>query len=66
MAQGPAVALAYQEVHKRQAQLKSTAWKVWLVLGDCTLIGLAPVLVHMAKDAEGHYAFRCMQEQRPR
>ena len=33
--------------------------QVWLVLGDCTLIGLAPVLVHMAKDAQGHYAFRC-------
>lgn len=32
--------------------------QVWLVLGDCTLIGLAPVLVHMAKDAQGHYAFR--------
>jgi len=31
---------------------------VWLVLGDCTLIGLAPVLVHMAKDSEGHYPFR--------
>lgn len=63
--QGP-VALAYREVHKRPAALKSTAWKVWLVLGDCTLIGLAPVLVHMAKDAEGHYAFRCAHEQQAR
>lgn len=35
--------------------------QVWLVLGDCTLIGLAPVLVHMAKDKDGHYPFRCEQ-----
>ena len=26
--------------------------KVWMVCGDCLLIGLAPVLVHMAKDPE--------------
>lgn len=32
--------------------------QVWLVLGDCTLIGLAPVLVHLAKDADGSYPFR--------
>ncbi len=31
--------------------------QVWLVLGDCTLIGLAPVLVQAAKDADGHYGF---------
>jgi hypothetical protein len=55
---GQPVALAYQDVHKRPAQLKGSAWKVWLVLGDCTLIGLAPVLVHMAKDKDGHYPFR--------
>ena len=38
---------------------RTRRWQVWLVLGDCTLIGLAPVLVHMAKDSEGHYPFRC-------
>ncbi|KAI7844758.1 hypothetical protein COHA_001640 [Chlorella ohadii] len=54
---GQPVALAYQDVHKRPSPLKGSAWKVWLVLGDCTLIGLAPVLVHMAKDSEGHYPF---------
>lgn len=32
--------------------------KVWMVCGDCLLIGLAPVLVHMAKDpATGKFAF---------
>ena len=51
------VALAYQEVHKRPAALQGGAWKVWLVLGDCTLIGLSPVLVHLAKDAQGQYQF---------
>lgn len=51
------MALAYQEPNKRPAGPKGNAWKVWLVLGDCTLIGLAPVLVQAAKDSSGHYAF---------
>lgn len=33
------------------------AWKVWLVAADCFFIGLAPVLVHMAKNADGKYNF---------
>ncbi|KAL4443977.1 hypothetical protein ABPG75_011714 [Micractinium tetrahymenae] len=53
----PPVALAYQDPNKRHGTPKGNAWKVWLVLGDCTLIGLAPVLVQAAKDADGHYAF---------
>ncbi|PSC75788.1 CMP-sialic acid transporter 3-like [Micractinium conductrix] len=52
---GPPVALAYHE--PKRPIVKSTAWKVWMVLGDCTLIGLAPVLVQLAKDSGGHYAF---------
>lgn len=35
----------------------TAALQIWLVLGDCTLIGLAPVLVQAAKDADGHYGF---------
>jgi len=30
---------------------------VWLVAADCFFIGLAPVLVHMAKNADGKYNF---------
>ena len=33
------------------------AWKVWLVAGDCFLIGLAPVLVHMSKGPDGKFPF---------
>jgi hypothetical protein len=31
--------------------------QVWLVAADCFFIGLAPVLVHMAKNADGKYSF---------
>lgn len=51
---------AYELARKKQAQLKSRAWKIWLVGGDCLLIGLAPVLVHMAKDSSGRFAFSPM------
>lgn len=47
------VAKAYEQ----PKQQKSTMWKVWLVCGDCFLIGLAPVLVHMAKDSSGKFPF---------
>ena len=30
---------------------------MWLVAGDCFLIGLAPVLVHMSKGADGTFPF---------
>ena len=30
---------------------------MWLVAADCFFIGLAPVLVHMAKNADGKYNF---------
>lgn len=31
--------------------------QVWLVAGDCFFIGLAPVLVHLAKNKQGSYSF---------
>ena len=31
--------------------------QVWLVAGDCFLIGLAPVLVHMSKGPDGKFPF---------
>ena len=31
--------------------------QVWLVAGDCFLIGLAPVLVHMSKGPDGAFPF---------
>ena len=31
--------------------------QVWLVAGDCFFIGLAPVLVHLAKNSAGGYSF---------
>ncbi|KAK9837659.1 hypothetical protein WJX74_002350 [Apatococcus lobatus] len=34
-----------------------SAWKIWLVIGDCCLIGLQPVLVHMSKNAQGTFSF---------
>ena len=33
------------------------AMQVWLVAGDCFLIGLAPVLVHMSKGPDGKFPF---------
>ena len=51
------MAAAYDETAARPPALKGNAWKVWLVAGDCFLIGLAPVLVHMAKDSRGKFAF---------
>ena len=43
---------------KPQTKQLSQMLKVWMVCGDCLLIGLAPVLVHMAKDpATGKFAF---------
>lgn len=38
-------------------RFKGTAWKVWLVAADCFFIGLAPVLVHLAKNSQGQYNF---------
>jgi len=39
------------------ANLKDQALKVMLVSGDCFLIGLQPILVHMSKDATGRFAY---------
>ncbi|KAK9804388.1 hypothetical protein WJX72_010671 [[Myrmecia] bisecta] len=48
---------AYEEPRQQAEQKKSRAWKVWLVAGDCFLIGLQPVLVHMSKNAQGRFSF---------
>mmetsp|Transcript_14992 Transcript_14992/g.45252 ORF Transcript_14992/g.45252 Transcript_14992/m.45252 type:complete len:439 (-) Transcript_14992:1891-3207(-) len=50
---------AYAPATKSQAPpgFQGRAWKVWLVAGDCFFIGLAPVLVHMAKNKDGKYDF---------
>jgi len=48
---------AYQEEKSKSSAHLKNAWKIWLVCGDCFLIGLAPVLVHMAKDEHGKYSF---------
>jgi UDP-galactose transporter len=48
---------AYAEETNKPPGFRGNMWKVWLVGGDCFLIGLAPVLVHMAKNADGKYAF---------
>ena len=40
-----------------EALRPASALQVWLVMGDCFFIGLAPVLVHMAKNAQGKYSF---------
>jgi hypothetical protein len=37
--------------------LRKLLSQVWLVAADCFFIGLAPVLVHMAKNADGKYNF---------
>ncbi|KAL6768850.1 hypothetical protein ACKKBF_B16480 [Auxenochlorella protothecoides x Auxenochlorella symbiontica] len=50
------VALAYPDALPAK-RVGGHAWKVWLVCGDCFLIGLAPVLVHLSKDADGSYGF---------
>lgn len=37
--------------------LSDMGLQVWLVAGDCFLIGLAPVLVHMSKGPDGKFPF---------
>lgn len=49
------VASAYPEPVPHSMPMGIFNWKVYLVLGDCFLIGLAPVLVHMAKGPDGKY-----------
>jgi hypothetical protein len=71
---------AYDDTKKARVSQLSNVWKIWMVCGDCFLIGtkhllmallgiivtsdcvgscvgLAPVLVHMAKDEHGTYSF---------
>ncbi|KAK9902203.1 hypothetical protein WJX75_007656 [Coccomyxa subellipsoidea] len=50
-------ALAYAEPLEQATARHARAWKVWLVAGDCFLIGLAPVLVHMSKGPDGKFPF---------
>jgi hypothetical protein len=47
------VASAYPDPSQPALPRGILNWKVYLVLGDCFLIGLAPVLVHMAKGPDG-------------
>ncbi|DBB11894.1 hypothetical protein WJX82_001690 [Trebouxia sp. C0006] len=49
--------LAYSQPLEQAAQSQNRVWKIWLVCGDCVLIGLQPVLVHMSKNAEGTFSF---------
>ncbi|KAH7620376.1 putative CMP-sialic acid transporter 4 [Nannochloris sp. 'desiccata'] len=49
--QPPLAFTAYDETRARPPAFRGNAWKVWLVCG------LAPVLVHMAKDANGQFPF---------
>eukprot|EP00884_Botryococcus_braunii_P008334 jgi/Botrbrau1/17501/Bobra.0054s0078.2 len=51
------VASAYPEPRQPSRPMSVFNWKIYLVLGDCFLIGLAPVLVHMAKGPDGKYPF---------
>eukprot|EP00889_Picochlorum_renovo_P003999 jgi/Picre1/31029/NNA_006386.t1 len=48
---------AYDDTKKARGSQLSNVWKIWMVCGDCFLIGLAPVLVHMAKDEHGTFSF---------
>ena len=50
-------AIAYAEPLEQASARHMRAWKVWLVAGDCFLIGLAPVLVHMSKGPDGKFPF---------
>ena len=49
--------MAYAEPLEQASARHMRAWKVWLVAGDCFLIGLAPVLVHMSKGLDGKFPF---------
>ncbi|KAK9822839.1 hypothetical protein WJX81_001408 [Elliptochloris bilobata] len=53
---GRSVSLAYAAEKEKATAHQARAWKVWLVAGDCFLIGLAPVLVHMSK-VDGKFPF---------
>lgn len=48
---------AYDGPQPTRTKQLSQALKIWMVCGDCMLIGLAPVLVHMAKDEHGKFSF---------
>jgi hypothetical protein len=50
-------ALAYQDGFEKKAASKIQILKVMLVGGDCLLIGIQPILVHMSKDANGRFAY---------
>jgi len=46
-------ALAYADGLEKKAATRGQVLKVMLVAGDCLLIGLQPILVHMSKDENG-------------
>lgn len=50
-------ALAYRDGIERRVAMKSQVFKVMLVGGDCLLIGIQPILVHMSKDENGRFKY---------
>ncbi|KAL3159295.1 hypothetical protein ABBQ32_011251 [Trebouxia sp. C0010 RCD-2024] len=49
--------VAYAQPIEQALKSQNRIWKVWLVCGDCALIGLQPVLVHLSKNAQGRFSF---------
>lgn len=54
---GAVVASAYAQPLRERARMRDQAMKVLLVAGDCLLIGLQPILVHMSKGPDGKFAY---------
>jgi hypothetical protein len=42
---------------KSTAKYRTNSFKLMLVAGDCLLLGLQPVLVHLSKNKDGKYNF---------
>jgi hypothetical protein len=42
---------------KSTARYRTNSFKLMLVAGDCLLLGLQPVLVHLSKNKDGKYNF---------
>ena len=49
--------MALSQSKKKCRPCSNLVLQVWLVAGDCFLIGLAPVLVHMSKGPDGKFPF---------
>eukprot|EP00232_Nephroselmis_pyriformis_P020871 CAMPEP_0182864744 /NCGR_PEP_ID=MMETSP0034_2-20130328/7324_1 /TAXON_ID=156128 /ORGANISM="Nephroselmis pyriformis, Strain CCMP717" /LENGTH=493 /DNA_ID=CAMNT_0024997007 /DNA_START=222 /DNA_END=1699 /DNA_ORIENTATION=+ len=53
----PQVVSAYAEPKERMKSAKTNLLRVGLVTGDCMLIGLQPILVHMTKGEDGKFGY---------